>query len=175
MSDAKPVDTPAAEPVAAEAPASETVAETAPAEEAKTEDATDAPAAEPAAEGAEPAAAAEETTALPKEEKTADGEVKITAEPVYSGALGYKAPGLIKYASPRLLSGAIPLTLAPQGSHFLQEVLLVRRGGCRLQGQPARLPPWREGRARPRRRRLGQQDRQGPAFLRQARRPEVCP
>ncbi|KAK0640324.1 hypothetical protein DIS24_g9492 [Lasiodiplodia hormozganensis] len=94
MSDAKPVDTPAAEPVAAEAPASETVAETAPAEEPKTEDATDAPAAEPAAEGAEPAA--EETTALPKEEKTADGEVKITAEPVYSGALGYKAPGLIK-------------------------------------------------------------------------------
>ncbi|EOD43707.1 putative immunogenic protein [Neofusicoccum parvum UCRNP2] len=89
MSDAKPVDTPAAEPVAA----SETpvVAEAAPAEEVK----TDAPAATDAAADAAPAAT-EETTALPTEEKAGEGEVKITAEPIYSGALGYKAPGLIK-------------------------------------------------------------------------------
>lgn len=94
MSDAKPVETPVAEAIPAAAPASETpvVAEAAPAEEAK----TDAPAADaPAADAAAPAAT-EETTALPKEEKTGEEEVKITAEPIYSGALGYKAPGLIK-------------------------------------------------------------------------------
>ncbi|KAK7530075.1 Pleckstrin homology domain-containing protein [Phyllosticta citricarpa] len=102
MSDSKPVDTPATEPVAA-APVSDTsapaVTEAAPAAEAP---ATDAPAATttttttetPAAEATAPAT--EETTALPVEEKKGEDEVKITAEPIYSGSLGYKAPGLLK-------------------------------------------------------------------------------
>ncbi|KAK8251727.1 Pleckstrin homology domain-containing protein [Phyllosticta capitalensis] len=93
MSDTKPVDTPAAEPVAA-APVADTPAtatESAPAEAPATEApaSTETPA-------AEPAAATEETTALPIEEKKGEDEVKITAEPIYSGSLGYKAPGLLK-------------------------------------------------------------------------------
>ena len=36
------------------------------------------------------------TTGLPKEEKVAKDEVKIEAQPVAAGNLGYKAPGLIK-------------------------------------------------------------------------------
>ena len=69
-----------------------------------------APAAEPAAAGAKPAAmegtvsgaAAHETGAPPaandlsKEEEVGDSEVKIEAQPVAAGNLGYKAPGLIK-------------------------------------------------------------------------------
>ncbi|KAK8186822.1 Pleckstrin homology domain-containing protein [Phyllosticta paracitricarpa] len=107
MSDSKPVDTPATEPVAA-APVSDTsapaVTEAAPAAEAP---ATDAPAATtttttttetPAAEATAPAT--EETTALPVEEKKGEDEVKITAEPIYSGSLGYKAPGLLKFLTP---------------------------------------------------------------------------
>ncbi|KAK8166742.1 Pleckstrin homology domain-containing protein [Phyllosticta citrichinensis] len=98
MSDSKPLDTPATEPVAA-APVSDAAApittEAAPDADVP---ATDAPAATTetpaAAESAAPAA--DETTALPVEEKKGEDEVKITAEPIYSGSLGYKAPGLLK-------------------------------------------------------------------------------
>ena len=34
---------------------------------------------------------------LPKEEKVGENEVKIEAQPIAEGVLGYKAPGLIKY------------------------------------------------------------------------------
>ena len=36
------------------------------------------------------------TTDLPKEENLAKDEVKVEAQPVAAGNLGYKAPGLIK-------------------------------------------------------------------------------
>ncbi|KAF2089136.1 hypothetical protein K490DRAFT_72753 [Saccharata proteae CBS 121410] len=87
----KPVvaaETPVVEPAVAE-PAVAT--ETAPAvEEPKTEEVR---AEEPVAAAPAEGAAAEE---LPKEEKVGKDEVAITAEPIFSGALGYKAPGLVK-------------------------------------------------------------------------------
>ncbi|KAK7536116.1 Pleckstrin homology domain-containing protein [Phyllosticta citribraziliensis] len=99
MSDSKPLDTPATEPVAV-APVSDAAAPTT-TEAAPVADvpATDAPAATtetPAAAADSAAPAADETTALPVEEKKGEDEVKITAEPIYSGSLGYKAPGLLK-------------------------------------------------------------------------------
>lgn len=36
---------------------------------------------------------------LPKEEKVGEDEVKIEAQPVAEGVLGYKAPGLIKFVN----------------------------------------------------------------------------
>ena len=42
---------------------------------------------------------AEGVTPVNKEEKVSKKDVKITAEPVTSGVLGYKAPGIIRYGS----------------------------------------------------------------------------
>lgn len=94
MSDSKPVDAPATEPVAA-APVTDAAAPTTTTEATPAADvaATDAPAATTETPAAAPA---DETTALPIEEKKGEDEVKITADPIYSGSLGYKAPGLLK-------------------------------------------------------------------------------
>ena len=54
---------------------------------------TEISAAEPAAEAA-PAAITETSAEAPAEEKITKTEKP--AEPIYSGALGYKAPGLVK-------------------------------------------------------------------------------
>lgn len=99
MSDSKPVDAPATEPVAAApvtdaaAPTTTTTTTTTEATPAADVAATDAPAATTETPAAAPA---DETTALPIEEKKGEDEVKITADPIYSGSLGYKAPGLLK-------------------------------------------------------------------------------
>ncbi len=81
-------EAPAAEPV--EAFKDDPVAEQAPTEATSalpTESKGDAPTNVPATDSA--------ATALPVEEKVAKDEVKVTAEPITKGSLGYKAPGLI--------------------------------------------------------------------------------
>ena len=93
---AEPIkDTPAAEPAAATTTEATPVTEATPA----TTEATVAPTSEapivetkPEVASATPVAAAE----LPKEEKVSNEAVKIEAQPIAAGNLGYKAPGLLK-------------------------------------------------------------------------------
>lgn len=100
---AEPVkETPAAETAA---PAPETVPEVKP--ETTTE--TTAPA----------------TTEAPKEEKVSSDAVKVEAQPIAAGNLGYKAPGLLKYV---YQNGVLPLLKPPtQVSSVFSKILLVRR------------------------------------------------
>ena len=55
---------------------------------------TETSAAEAKTEAVEPTSAA--ISELPKEEKVGEDAVKVEAQPITSGHLGYKAPGLLK-------------------------------------------------------------------------------